>query len=121
MNSPIAEPLTDQTDAKMDTAAQSTGRAIEGAARAAQQALGSLAGSVENVRRRATPALHDLAASARSSADAVRDRALQARDTGADLVRARPMQALMIAAAAGAALVLLGRFLMRGARPGEPR
>jgi len=125
MNSPTTQSLADQTDAMMDASAQSTGRAIEGAARAAHQALGSLASSAESMRRRAAPAMHDLAASAqdltRSSADAVRERALQARDTGADYVRAHPMQALMIAAAAGAALVLLGRVVLRGGRPSESR
>ena len=125
MNSPMTQSVVDPTDAMMDTAAQSTGRAIEGAARAAHQTLGSLADSVENVRRRATPALHDLAASAeglaRSSADAVRERALRARDTSADFVRSPPLQALMIAAATGAALVLLGRFVTRGGHPGTHR
>jgi ElaB/YqjD/DUF883 family membrane-anchored ribosome-binding protein len=58
---------------------------------------------------------------ARSSADAVRERALQARGTGVDFVRERPMQALMIAAAAGAALVLFGRFVTRGGHLGARR
>lgn len=118
MNSPVQQhPLADKAESLVDSAAHSTGRVIDSAERVARQSLGSLAGSVESARQRAGPALHDLAASAedlaRESAHVVRERALRARDTSADMVRAHPLQAVLIAAGIGAALVLLGRLISR--------
>jgi ElaB/YqjD/DUF883 family membrane-anchored ribosome-binding protein len=125
MNSPMTESVADHADAMVDTATRSTARAADGAASAVQQSLGVLASGVETMRLRAAPALHGLAAStqdlARSSVDAVRARALRARDTGANFVRDHPMQALVFAAATGAALVLLGSVVTRRARFGARR
>jgi hypothetical protein len=92
MNSAMTQSVADPTDTMVDTA--STGRAMEGAARAVHQSLGMLAGSAEDMR---------------------------VRDTGANFFRQHPQQALMIAAAAGAALVLLGGLVTRRWRIGVDR
>ncbi len=61
----------------------------------------------------------DAAQIARDSADAARQRAVSLRDAGSDYIRERPLQAVMIAAGAGALLMLLASLLRH--RGGTPR
>ena len=56
---------------------------------------------------------HGAGEMALDSARAVRDRALHARDSTAHFVQDRPLSALLIAAGAGAAVMLLAGLLMR--------
>lgn len=114
MNIATNHPSTDPAGPKADG---STAHGLDAAARAGHRSFDALAGDVEAMRGHAGAAAHDLAARAeglaRHGAAAVRERALHARDTGSDYVRGHPLQSLLIAAAAGAALVLVARLFGR--------
>jgi ElaB/YqjD/DUF883 family membrane-anchored ribosome-binding protein len=61
----------------------------------------------------------DAAQIARGGADAARQRALSLRDAGSEYIRERPLQAVMVAAGAGALVMLLASLLRQ--RGGSPR
>ncbi len=61
----------------------------------------------------------DAAQIARGGADAARQRAMSLRDAGSDYIRERPLQAVMVAAGAGALVMLLASLLRQ--RGGAPR
>jgi ElaB/YqjD/DUF883 family membrane-anchored ribosome-binding protein len=73
--------------------------------------------SLRQATAQAGPVLHELASSAQhlahGSTVAVRERATRLGDAGAAYVRDHPMQSVLIAAGAGAALVLVLRTLAR--------
>ena len=106
-----------------DNAADSAQSAIRSTQRAADQALGRLSDTVDDVRSKAGPMLNKVTAQAQAAAqrgmDAVRDtsqqlrdRALQAQDMTVAYVKDEPIKAMLIAAATGA--VLMGLISMLG-------
>ena len=110
----------DRTQSMVDAAAQ----AADGALHSTHQKLDQLGARVESARATAGPALQGLANSAsdlaqRSSdalqrqAERVRTQALQARDATRGYIEQDPLKAVLIAAAAGAALMWLGSLLSR--------
>ncbi|RZS46749.1 hypothetical protein [Sphaerotilus mobilis] len=86
-------------------AAQVTDALVDGAAR------------IANGGARVRPALHELAGGiedlAHEGLDAARERARSARLAGASYIREQPLPSLLLAASAGAALVLIGGWLLR--------
>jgi len=106
-----------------DNAADSAQGAIRSTQRAADQALGRLSDTVDDVRSKAGPMLNKVTsqaeAAARRGMEAVRDtsqqlreRALQAQDMTVAYVKDEPIKAMLIAAATGA--VLMGLISMLG-------
>jgi ElaB/YqjD/DUF883 family membrane-anchored ribosome-binding protein len=82
---------------------------IETQAHAAGQALDGLAHEAAESAQRGSDALKE-------RAEALRKQASQARELTEAYIQREPMRAMLYAAAAGAALVVLGKLLMRGPR-----
>ena len=113
----------------VDQAAQSAEHAIAATRRMATDAMDGLAGSVENLRGSASPALGRMAeqagALAQSGVDAVRegthhlaDKARHAGDGTVRYIQHEPVKAMLMAAATGAALMALVN-LVAGRRHGR--
>lgn len=107
-----------------DQAAASAEAAIEAAARKGSDALDALSAGVQELHDQATPLLHrgseKISALTQRGMDAMREggqqasrKAHQAGDAAVDFVRGEPVKAIAMAAAAGAALVLLLGLLTR--------
>ncbi|MBL8348318.1 MAG: hypothetical protein JNN03_23020 [Rubrivivax sp.] len=83
----------------------------------------ALAESVRTLGSQTRSAVQEFAGEAahiaRGGADAARQRAVSLRDAGSEYIRERPLQAVMIAAGAGALLMLLASLLRH--RGGAPR
>lgn len=116
------EPVDNQPRALVDQAALSVDSAIRSTQRAANSALDGLAGTVQDVRQRVTPminrATEQASALAQRGMDAVRDtsqqvreRAVRVSDGTVGYIRDEPVKSVLIAAAAGAALVVLAGLL----------
>jgi ElaB/YqjD/DUF883 family membrane-anchored ribosome-binding protein len=116
-------PLTHNT---ADGAAQSIEHAVQSTQRTADQALDRLAGTPNELRPQVAPLLErageQAGALAQRSADAVRERAQQLRaqttrvsDGTLNYIKDEPVKAVLIAAAAGAALVALLGLLRKPA------
>lgn len=108
----------------VDQAAQSADNAIKSTQQVANQALDSLAGSVQDARQQVSPLLNraseQASALAQRGIDAVRNgsqqlrqTALQASDTTAGYIKNDPIKAVLIAAATGAALMALVSLISR--------
>jgi ElaB/YqjD/DUF883 family membrane-anchored ribosome-binding protein len=73
---------------------------------------------LDGLRAQAGTALHDLAGTAtglvRQGAHSAQEHALHWRDSGSDYIREQPMKSVLMAAGAGAVLVLLAGLLLRG-------
>lgn len=114
---PDLHPAADLSDALIDGAARASTQALHRAGQAAEQTVEAMTERVERHRSRVRPALHDLAGGvedlARHGAQALRGRAQRARDTGSDYIQERPLPALLMAVAGGAALALLAGWLLR--------
>jgi ElaB/YqjD/DUF883 family membrane-anchored ribosome-binding protein len=76
---------------------------------AADQALNSLSHEAQNLAQRSSKLLHDSSAQMRKQAE-------QARDATRGYIQHDPLKAVLIAAAAGATLVLLGSLMTRNPR-----
>lgn len=120
----ITTPTAEPSNRLADQAARSADNAIRSTQRATNDALDSLAGSVQDLRHQATPLLNRAgeraSALAQRSVDAVRDssqylreQALRASDRTVNYVRDEPVKAVLIAAATGAALMALISLLTR--------
>ncbi|HJV60177.1 MAG TPA: hypothetical protein VJ743_04480 [Albitalea sp.] len=107
-----------------DQAGQSADTMIKTTQRATNEALDSLSDKVQDVKDQATPVLNRVAAKAeelaRRSADAMREsseqikeRALRASDMTVGYIKDEPVKSILIAAAAGAALMALVSLLAR--------
>ncbi len=107
-----------------DQAAKSADQAIRSTQRVANEALDGLAGSVQDLRQQAAPLLNRVSeqagAMAQRGVDAVRDgsaqlreKALQAQDTTVSYIKDEPVKAMLIAAAAGAALMAMLSLMTR--------
>lgn len=118
------KPFSPTSNALADQAAQGADSAIKSTQRVTNDALDSLSDKVQDVKDQAAPVLNRVAAKAeelaRRSADAVRDgssqlkeRALRAQDATVGYIKDEPVKAILIAAAAGAALMALVTLLSR--------
>lgn len=114
-----------------DTASNLTGQAAQGAEsairstrRVANEALDSLSDSVEGVRAKAMPVISRVAGEAeelarrgitavRDGSAQLRDQAVRAGDKTVGYIKDEPVKAMLIAAAAGAALMALVALLGR--------
>ncbi len=107
-----------------DQAAKSADQAIRSTQRVANEALDGLAGSVQDLRQQAAPLLNRVSEQAgvmaQRGVDAVRDgsaqlreKALQAQDTTVSYIKDEPVKAMLIAAAAGAALMAMLSLMTR--------
>jgi ElaB/YqjD/DUF883 family membrane-anchored ribosome-binding protein len=119
----------DPTNRLVDQAALSADNAIKSTQRVANEALDSLAGGVEGLRHQAGPALNRVGEKAstlahrgvdavRESSQQLRDRALRASDSTAAYIKDEPVKSMLIAAAAGAALMALVSLMGRSPRRG---
>ncbi len=118
-----ANKTAEQLDNLADHAAQSADHAIRATQRATHDALDSLAGTVHSVRQQVEPMLQSANEQASAltqrgldGAHRVRDQARQAGDSTLDYVKAEPVKAVLIAAAAGAALMALIGLMSRSSR-----
>ena len=118
----------DRASSMIDTAAQSADDAIRGSQRLANQALDQLAGKVESARSAAGPAVQGLASDAaqmvqrgtnslQQHSEQWREQALQARDSTRSYIQNDPLKAVLLAAAAGAALLWLGSLMTHRSPP----
>jgi ElaB/YqjD/DUF883 family membrane-anchored ribosome-binding protein len=82
---------------------------IDTQAQAAGQALDGLAHDAADFAQRSSDALQQ-------RADLLRRQAIQARDATQLYIQHEPLKAVLYAAVAGAALMLIGKLLMRGPR-----
>lgn len=96
-------------DRAIDTAAHAAEDALHGTQRLTAQALDKL----ESARLDAAALAHRGSEALRHAADQARDQALHARDATRGYIQDEPLKAVLIAAAAGAGLVLLGSLLTR--------
>jgi ElaB/YqjD/DUF883 family membrane-anchored ribosome-binding protein len=113
-----------QSNNLADQAAQGADSAIGTTQRVANDALSSLSDKVHEMRDQAAPVINRVATKAeelaRRSADAVRDssqqmkeRAYRAQDMTVGYIKDEPLKSILIAAAAGAALMALVSLLAR--------
>ena len=126
MNMPAFK-LAEQTNNLADQAAISADSAIKSTQRVTNEALDSLAGSVQDLRQQAAPLLErattQASALAQRSVDTVRDtaqqlreRALRASDSTVNYIKDEPVKAMLIAAATGAGLMALLSLMTRSSR-----
>jgi ElaB/YqjD/DUF883 family membrane-anchored ribosome-binding protein len=113
-----------QSNNLADQAAGNADSTIKSTQRVANEALSSLSDKVQDVRDQAAPVINRVAAKAeelaRRSADAMRDtsqqvkeRAYRASDATVGYIKDEPVKSILIAAAAGAALMALVSLLSR--------
>ncbi len=121
---PVTHVPGENASSFIDTAAQAADNAIRSSQRLANQKLDQLAGQVESARSSAGPALDGLANDAtrlaqrgsdalRLRSDQLRAQALKARDSTRDYIQQDPLKAVLIAAAAGATIMLVGQMIGR--------
>lgn len=114
----------EQSNGLVDKAAQVADDAIHATQRAADNALGGLADSVQDARRQAAPLLNRASEQAsalaergvnalRDTTQGLRDSAVHATDRATMYVKDEPVKAMLIAAATGAALMALVGLLTR--------
>jgi ElaB/YqjD/DUF883 family membrane-anchored ribosome-binding protein len=114
----------EQSNRLTDRVAESADHAIKSTQRVANDALDSLASSVQDIHDQATPWLNRASerasALAQRSVDAVRDssqqlrnKALHASDSTVNYIKDEPIKAVLIAAATGAALMALFGLMSR--------
>jgi ElaB/YqjD/DUF883 family membrane-anchored ribosome-binding protein len=113
----VTKPL-DQPNSLADQVAQSADDIIKSTQRVTNEALDGLAANVQDMRQMATPVLNRAAeqasALAQRGVDAVRDSSQQLRDRGqrasdgaVNYIQNKPIQAMLLAAGCGAALMAL--------------
>jgi ElaB/YqjD/DUF883 family membrane-anchored ribosome-binding protein len=118
------KPFSSTSNNLADQAAQGADSAIKSTQRVANEALNSLSDKVQDARDQAAPVLNRVAAKAeelaRRSAEAMRDssaqikeRAVRASDATVGYIKDEPIKSILIAAAAGAALMALVSLLSR--------
>jgi ElaB/YqjD/DUF883 family membrane-anchored ribosome-binding protein len=120
MNTTVTAKPTTTTEGSMlaDRAAASAHNAIHSTQTAANAMLDRLDGQVDSAHDRAVPLLNRLTSQAettarrgveamRDTSTQIRERALKASDSTAGYIKDEPLKAMLIAAAAGAALMAL--------------
>ena len=114
----------DQPNVFANRTAQSADQAIKATQRVANDALDTLAGSVEDMRQQAAPLLNratqQVNTLAQQGMDTVRDTSQQLREQAqratestVSYVKEEPVKAMLIAAATGAALMALVSLMSR--------
>ena len=120
----ITHKTLEQSNGLVDRVAQTADNAIRSTQHLANSALDSLAGSVQDVRHEAAPLLNRAGEQAsalaqrgvnavRESSLKLRDSAVQAKDGAVLYIKDEPLKSMLIAAAAGAALMALVGLLSR--------
>lgn len=120
-------PSDDQTQAAAERAADAAENAVHASRRVANDALDHVESAIHSARANVQPAISRLATQAESLArkglDAVKDGAYTVRDRATSLtdvtaryVKDEPVKAVLIAAAAGAALMALLSLAQSGRR-----
>ena len=120
----ITHKTLEQSNGLVDQVAQTADNAIRSTQHLANSALDSLAGSVQDVRHEAAPLLNRAGEQAsalaqrgvnavRESSLKLRDSAVQAKDGAVLYIKDEPLKSMLIAAAAGAALMALVGLLSR--------
>lgn len=120
-------PNEQNVDNLSNKAAATADQAIKSTQRATNQALDSLAGSVQDLRDQAAPYVDKAAARAsdmaqrgaetvRETAQQLRESALRASDSTVNYIREEPVKAMLIAGATGAILMALLGLLTRSGR-----
>jgi ElaB/YqjD/DUF883 family membrane-anchored ribosome-binding protein len=123
MNSPIST-VAGKAEALVDSTTQTADEAITSTQRAANEKLGQLADSVEEVRTQAGPAIGRLANEAdelrrrsveviRGASSQVREGALRATDKSVAFIRDEPVKSVLIAAMVGALSMALINLIGR--------
>ncbi len=118
------KPFGQSSGSLADQAAQNADSAISSSKRVANEALDTLSDKVQDVKDQAAPVLNRVATKAeelaRRSADAMRDsgaqikeRAQRASYATVGYIKDEPVKSILIAAAAGAALMALVTLLSR--------
>lgn len=116
------KPLVQAADDFTSQAAQTVNDGLRSTQQAASKALNTLSDTVSNARERAAPAISKVAGQveslARRSIDAARDSSRQLRDTATrasdttiGYVKDEPVKSILVAAATGAALMVLFRLI----------
>ena len=116
--------MSNLPSSSVDSVAQSADEGIRSSQRVANSTLDKLAGQVETARAAAGPALDSLTQGAsemanrstealRRGAEQVRAQALAARDTTRGYIQQEPLKAVLIAAAAGALIMMIGSLVGR--------
>ena len=120
----ITHKIPEQSNGLVDQVALAADGAIRSTQHLADSALDSLAGAVKDLRHDATPLLNraseQASALAQRGVDAVRDSSLRLRDSAVQArdgtvlyIKDEPLKSMLIAAAAGAALMALIGLLSR--------
>jgi ElaB/YqjD/DUF883 family membrane-anchored ribosome-binding protein len=123
MSNPIKD-FGDSAAALSHQAAQNAEDALRSTQQAAQQGLNSIANSYDDAKHKASTAMHHLTHDAQAMlhhgldaaserARSMSDKSVQARDATANYVQHEPVKAMLIAAAAGAALMGLVALFSR--------
>lgn len=114
----------DQANVLADRTAQSADKTIRATQRVANDALNTLAGSVEDMRQQAAPLLNRATEQVntlaqhgmdtlRDTSQQLREQALRVTDSTVGYVKEEPVKAMLIAAATGAALMALLSLMTR--------
>ena len=120
----FAKKLPEESNSLTDQAAKSADQAIKSTQRVANEALDSLADTVQDMRQQAAPLLNRVSEQAgamaqrgvdavRDSSEQLRERALRASDTTVSYIKDEPVKSMLIAAATGAALMAMLSLMTR--------
>ncbi len=107
---------TDQTSPLLEQASHSVDHAIRATQQAANGAVDEVAGSLQDLRHKTVPMLERASAMAyrgMDKAQQLRIKAEQASDTAVNYIQHKPIKTVLIAAAAGAALMALMSLAVR--------
>lgn len=119
-----SKPFSQSSNTLADQGAQSAESAIRATQRSGNEALESLSDKVQDAKAQAAPVLNRVAAKAeelarrgtdavRESSAQMRERALRASDATIGYIKDEPVKSILVAAAAGAALMALVSLLSR--------
>lgn len=119
-----SRPFSQSGNDLADSSAQGADSTLRASQRTASQAVDDLTDKVHEVRDQAAPVINRVAAKAeelaRRSADVVKDRSMQLResatrasDSTIGYIKDEPVKSILIAAAAGAALMALLSLMSR--------
>jgi ElaB/YqjD/DUF883 family membrane-anchored ribosome-binding protein len=121
----MSTPFSNDAGHAVDSAADAASQTIRDTQRASHNALDHLADGMNSARAGIDGLANDSAHLAQRGSDAVartarqwRDQAVQMRQSTRGYIEHQPLQAVLIAMAAGAALVLLGSLVGRARRGG---
>ena len=108
----VKKPL-EHSSSLADQAAQSAEQAIKSTQRVANEALDSLAGTVDDIRHQASTLARRGVESVRDTSQQLRANALRASENTVNYVKHEPVKSILIAAAAGAAVMALVSLMSR--------